>query len=202
LNHIFDIIAGMVLLTSALTGLWRGAAYEVVRVMSFLIAAAASLLALRVTGPIVREMMDPDWLATGVAVVAVFILVYVVLRLLGASLTQRVAADSTLSALDRGVGFGFGLIRALVILGMFNLLFSAAAPPDKAPAWVTGAALFPLTAASGKVLRVFAPQAGQLTGRLAPAITSAVRQGATSDPKRGYSDDGRRQLDDLVERVR
>ena len=47
MNHLFDIIAGLVLLTSALTGLWRGGAHEVVRVMSFLIAAAAALLLLQ-----------------------------------------------------------------------------------------------------------------------------------------------------------
>jgi len=191
-NHIFDIIAGMLLLTTALTGLWRGAAYEFVRMVSLLVAALLSMIALRVTGPIVRRMIDPDWLATGVAVMAVFILVYVLVRLLGVSLAQRLAANSTFRAIDRGVGLGLGLIRALVILGMFNLLFSAAAPPDKAPKWVTGAMLFPLTVASGRILRVFAPKAGQLTGRFAPALASAVRQGATSDPNRGYSDGGRR----------
>jgi len=199
---IFDIIAGLLLLISALSGVMKGAAHEVVRVISFLIAAVVSLYSLRITGPVLREIIDPAWMATTVAVLVVFAILYTVLRLLGASLSARVSADSTLSALDRGVGFGFGLLRALVVLGMFNLLFHAAAPAKGGPAWVTGASLFPLTEASGRVLRVFAPKVSELSGRLAPAITSVVREGATPGPNEGYSDGERRQLDDLVEKAR
>jgi membrane protein required for colicin V production len=199
---IFDILAGLLLLVSAANGLMKGAAHEVVRVMSFLIAAVTALVGLRITGPMMGQVIDPPWMASTVAVLGLFILVYITLRLLGASLAHRVAADSTLTALDRGVGVGFGLIRAIVVLGMFGLLFNAAAPTGGGPSWVTSAALFPLTQASAKVLAVFTPKAGELTGKIVPAITSAVHKGATSTPDEGYSDGERRRLDDLVESAR
>jgi len=52
--------------------------------------------------------------------------------------------------LDRAVGTGFGLVRALVLLGGFSLLFNMATPRETAPGWVTGAVLYPLTEASGR----------------------------------------------------
>jgi membrane protein required for colicin V production len=197
----FDIIAGLLLLISAISGLVRGAVREVVGVVSFIAAAVLSLFALRFTGPVFRGFIDPAWMGTTLAVVAVFGLTYLVLRLLGAGMTRRVQDHGAFGALDRSIGAGFGLIRALVLLGMFNLLFSLVSGGG-GPTWVRQARLFPLTEASGKVLKLFAPKAGDLGGRIVPAVRKMVTEGATSDPKEGYSARDRRSLDDLVERAR
>jgi membrane protein required for colicin V production len=117
----------------------------------------------------------------------VFVVIYLALRLLGAAFSQSIPAGAALGALDRGVGMGFGLLRALVLLGMFSLLLHAVTPAGQTPAWISGAALYPLTEASGRVLKVFAPRAEALGGKIGAGIASAVRQGATSDPKESYS---------------
>ena len=197
----FDIIAGLLLLVSAIAGLVRGAVREVVGLVSFIAAVVLSLFALRFTGPVFRGVIDPAWMGTTLAVLAVFGLTYLVLRLLGAGMTRRVQDHGAFGALDRSIGAGFGLIRALVLLGMFNLLFNLVSGGG-GPTWVREARLFPLTEASGKVLKVFAPKAGDLGGRIVPAVRKMVTEGATSDPKEGYSARDRRSLDDLVERAR
>jgi hypothetical protein len=51
-------------------------------------------------------------------------------------------------------------------------------------------------------LKVFAPKAGDLGGRIVPVVRKMVTEGATSDPKEGYSARDRRVMDDLVERAR
>jgi membrane protein required for colicin V production len=197
----FDIIAGLLLLTSAITGLMRGAVREVVGVMSFIIAVVASLAGLRFSGPLFRGFIEPPWMGTAAAVLAVFGLVYLFLRLIGGGMTRRVQNHGALGALDRSIGAGFGLIRALVVLGLFNLLFNLVLSGG-GPTWVREARLFPLSEASGKVLKVFAPKASDLGGRIVPAVRKMVTEGATSDPKEGYSAGDRRSLDDLVERTR
>ena len=197
----FDIIAGLLLLTSAITGLVRGAVREVVGVTSFILAVVASLAGLRFSGPVFRGFIEPAWMGNVVAVLAVFGLIYLLLRLLGAGMTRRVQDHGAFGALDRAIGAGFGLIRALVLLGMFNLLFSLVSGGG-GPTWVREARLFPLTEASGKVLKVFAPKAGDLGGHIVPAVRKMVTEGATSDPKEGYSARDRRVMDDLVERAR
>lgn len=197
----FDIIAGLLLLTSAITGLMRGAVREVVGVTSFIIAVAASLAGLRFSGPLFRGFIEPAWMGTVVAVLAVFGLVYLIFRLVGGGMTRRVQDHGALGALDRSIGAGFGLIRALVLLGLFNLLFNLVSGGG-GPTWVREARLFPLSEASGKVLKVFAPKASDLGGRIVPTVRKMVTEGATSDPKEGYSARDRRSLDDLVERTR
>lgn len=197
----FDIIAGLILLTSVVSGLMRGAVRELFGALSVVAAALVSLAGLRFTGPAFRGVIDPDWMAAAVAVLAVFGIVYLVLRLVGASLSKRAQDHGGLGALDRGVGAGFGLIRALAVLGLFNLLFSLVSGGG-GPKWVREARLFPVTEASGEVLRVFAPKAGDLGGRIVPVVRKMVAEGATPDPDQGYSDADRRSMDDLVERAR
>ena len=204
----FDIIAGLILLVSGLVGFARGASRELTSALSFIAAAIIALLGLRITGPLFRGMMDPDWAATAAAILLTFVIAFIVLRLLGAALTRTLHADGALGTLDRLMGLAFGLIRGLVVLGVFNLVFNMATPPDRVPAWVSQSALYPLSTASARVLKVFAPKGTALAGKLAPAIEDAVHDGASdkpSDRKPGepsYDQSQRRSVDDLVEKSR
>jgi membrane protein required for colicin V production len=204
----FDIIAGLILLVSGLVGFARGASRELTSALSFIAAAIIALLGLRVTGPLFRGMMDPDWAATAAAILLTFVIAFIALRLLGAALTRTLHADGALGTLDRLMGLAFGLIRGLVVLGVFNLVFNMATPPDRVPAWVSQSALYPLSTASARVLKVFAPKGTALAGKLAPAIEDAVHDGASdkpSDRKPGepsYDQSQRRSVDDLVEKSR
>ncbi|MBU4436491.1 MAG: CvpA family protein [Alphaproteobacteria bacterium] len=202
----FDIIAGLLLLTSGSIGFARGASRELMSALSFILAAAIALFGLRITGPIFRDLMNPDWAATACALLLVFIVAFVILRILSSSLTAGLH-ESALGLLDRVVGVGFGLIRALVILGVFNLLFHMATPPDRVPAWVERSIFYPLSEASARVLKVFMPKGSALAEKLAPAIEGAVR--GTSDNPSGrktgepsYDQNQRQTLDDLVEKSR
>jgi membrane protein required for colicin V production len=204
----FDIIAGIILLVSGLVGFARGASRELTSALSFIAAAIIALLGLRITGPLFRGMMDPDWAATAAAILLTFVVAFIALRLLGAALTRTLHADGALGTLDRLMGLAFGLIRGLVVLGVFNLVFNMATPPDRVPAWVSHSALYPLSTASARVLKVFAPKGTALAGKLAPAIEDAVHDGASdkpSDRKPGepsYDQSQRRSVDDLVEKSR
>ncbi|HWT51382.1 MAG TPA: CvpA family protein [Caulobacter sp.] len=202
----FDIIAGLLLLVSGVTGWIRGASRELTSALSFILAAAIALFGLRVSGPIFRKLMDPDWAATGAAVLVVFVVFFLIFRLVGGRITARLQ-DSSAGTLDRAVGATFGVIRACVILGVFNLLLHLATPPDRMPHWVEDSLFYPLSEASGEVLKVFAPKGKALAGKLAPAIKEAVHEGGdnTSGEKssdKGYDEDQRRKLDDLVEKSR
>lgn len=202
----FDIIAGLLLLVSGVTGWIRGASRELTSALSFILAAAIALFGLRVSGPIFRKLMDPDWAATGAAVLVVFVVFFLIFRLIGGRITARLQ-DSSAGTLDRAVGATFGVIRACVILGVFNLLLHLATPPDRMPHWVEDSLFYPLSEASGEVLKVFAPKGKALAGKLAPAIKEAVHEGGdnTSGEKssdKGYDEDQRRKLDDLVEKSR
>ena len=199
----FDLIAGLIILASVAVGFVRGATRELVTALSFILAAALSLIMVRYTGPMFRPLIDPDWVAVLVAILVVFLIAFVALRLLGGRISHGLLETQAFGTVDRGVGVGIGLVRAIVVLGAFSLLFSAATPEQRRPKWITGAALYPLTTASGKMLMAFAPQGQAAAGKIRPAIEKAVREGTgETSADEGYNDSELRSVDDLVEKSR
>lgn len=224
MDHVtlFDAIAGAVLLLSALSGFLRGATRELTSFLALVIAAAIAIFALRFTAPMAREVIDPEWAGTAVALLGVFLFFYILLRIFGGRLTEKVKAIQSVGILDRTVGLGFGVIRALVILGAFNMLFHMATPPEREPRWVTTATLYPLTEGSARVLRKLLPEGMAMAGKIGPVISDAVHEGASTNrdrpkarrsdaqstkerevpPAEGYDDSDRKAVDELVEKSR
>lgn len=199
----FDLMAGLIILVSMAVGFIRGATRELVAALSFILAAALSLLMVRMTAPMAQLVIEPNWLAALVAILLTFIVVYIGLRLLGGRLSHGILETPALGTVDRTVGVGVGLVRAFIVLGAFSLLFLAATPEARRPEWITGAALYPLTTASGKMLMAFAPEGQAAAGKIRPAIEKAVREGTGEDAAdKGYNDSDLKSVDDLVEKSR
>jgi membrane protein required for colicin V production len=193
---LFDVLAGLLLIISALTAFMRGATKELTGMLAFIIAALISILCLRFSAPVLRGMMNPDWAAVTAALLIVFVIAFLILKIVASQITSKVQGAGALGTVDRVIGAAFGLIRALVILGALTLLVQLAGGETGPPKWVSEARLYPLTAGAGKVLKAFAPDAFAAAGKLAPAVKDAVRDGA------GYSDDERKAMDDAVEKAR
>lgn len=174
---LFDLIASLVLVVSALVGLIRGFVREVVTIVALVAAALAAVFGLRFAGPIAREAIDPDWLGSILAAVVIFVAVYLLVQVIAGALTRGVHRSS-LGSIDRAAGFGVGLLRGLVVLGVFHLIFNLITPPQRVPAWVQDSWLYPLAGQSARVLQQVAPEGGAAAGRFGPAIERAVRQGA------------------------
>lgn len=202
----FDVIAVLVLLISGVVGFIRGGTKEVVTVLSFVLAVVIAVLGLRLVGPLARHAIHPALLANAVAVVGVFAVAYALLWAGGHALTGKVRQAEALSGLDRAVGVGFGLLRALVLLGVFYLLINLATPPERAPGWVKHAALYPLSASAGHVLMAIAPKGAAMADKVRPALEKAVKDGGSDGPRsgegQGYDEQSRKSVDDLVEKTR
>ncbi len=204
---LFDLLAIAILLVSGFVGFLRGGARELITVLAFIAAVAIAVLGLRFSGPIARHAVHPALLANALAILVVFIVAYILLRIAGASLTHRIHQTQTLGAIDRTFGVGFGLLRALVLLGLFYVVFNAATPADRVPHWIKGGTLYPLTASAGHVLMALAPKGSAVANKVGPALENAVREGSTdkppaSDRSAGYDDRSRKTVDDLVEKTR
>jgi membrane protein required for colicin V production len=182
---LFDLAAGLVLIVSALVGWIRGASREVATVAAIVIAAVVALAALRFTGPVARHAIATPWIANIVAILIVFVAVYILLRVLAAGLTRQLHQTS-LGGLDRTVGAGFGVARALVILGLANLTINAIVPADRMPTWISGAWLYPVSSASGQALKAFAPQGARLAHEVEPVVGKAIAGGG-EDENRSYN---------------
>ncbi len=174
---LFDLAVVLLLLVSGLVGFVRGATRELVTVLAFLGGALVAVFAVRFTGPIARDAVKPEWAGNAVAVFIVFLAVYILLRVLGAHLTKRIHQTKALGSVDRFAGIAVGAVRALVLIGVFHLVFHTATPAERLPTWMTQAATYPLSTAAAGGLRVVAREGSERTDGLAPALRDAVVDG-------------------------
>lgn len=177
----FDYIVLGLLLVSAGVGFLRGAVREVAAMAALVGAAVLTVVGLPVSAPVVRHVVHPAWLAGIAALLGVFILIYVVLRLMGAALAQRVQRTQVLGALDRTLGLLIGLVRGLVVLGALYLMFNAATPADLRPRWIVQARTWPLARTMGQGLQAVAPHRFDLASRVQPAFDEVMN--ARSDDR-------------------
>jgi membrane protein required for colicin V production len=184
---LFDLAAGLVLVVSAIVGWIRGASREVATVAALIIAAIVALAALRFTGAVARHAIHTPWLANIAAILIVFAAVYILLRVMAGALTRRIHQTRGLGGVDRAVGAGFGVARALVILGLANLTINAITPPDRMPTWISGAMLYPVSAVSAKALKAFAPRGADLAKQALPVVGNAISKGGGDDQNQDYN---------------
>jgi len=162
---LFDLAAGLVLIVSAIVGWIRGATREVATVAAIIIAAIVAIAALRFTGAVARHAIHTPWLA----------------------LTRRIHQAQGLGGVDRAIGAGFGVARALVILGLANLTLNAITPPDRMPSWIEHAMLYPVSTYSAQALKAFAPHGVNLAKQVAPVVGNAISGSDDQDQNQAYN---------------
>lgn len=199
----FDLLVAALLLISAAIGFTRGAAREIAALVALVGAAAFAVFGLPVFSPLVRQVVHPDWLGAVATLVLVFLVTYILLRLVGGALARQIQQSNFIGTLDRSIGLAIGLARGLIVLGALNLMFNAATPKDLQPHWITGATTWPLAQNIGRLLIALAPNGLDIAGRLKPAFDRAVGDAlgdrTTTD---GYDARQRGEIDDLVEKSR
>ena len=174
----FDVLVFGLLAISAAVGFMRGAVREVFALLALVVAAALAIFGLPAFGPIFRNLVQPGWLGTACALVVVFGVAFIALRLIGAGIARQVQSTQMLGFLDRSLGLLIGLGRGLIVLGALFLMFNAATPEDLRPKWITGARTWPIASNMGRLLETLAPQGLDVAGRVKPAFDRAVSSGS------------------------
>jgi len=177
----FDVIALLVILASAAAGWVRGGTREIITLLSFVLAAFIALVALPLTAPLGRALVDPDWAGTIAAAVSSFLLIYFGIRIFGSILSKRAQAHPQLGGIDRILGIFVGAARSLVLLGAIHLVIVAAMPGESTPRWLSEAALRPVTAGAARLIQVVLPGIGRGADALTPVVTSSVSQGFSDE---------------------
>ena len=149
----YDWFIILVILASVVVGFMRGGAREIITLFAITGGVLAAGLLLPLTGPFARKVIHPEWVGTVAALIVVFILVYVLIHWIAGALNRKLDASQDLGAVNRTIGGGFGLVRALVIIGAFHLGFAAITPANRLPAWFHNAKLYPLSAGSAAAAR-------------------------------------------------
>jgi membrane protein required for colicin V production len=88
----FDLLVLALLGISGAVGFVRGAAREVFALVALIGAAVLAVMGLPAFRPLLGEAVRPDWLATTVTLIGVFLVAFVALRLIGAGITRQMRA--------------------------------------------------------------------------------------------------------------
>src|SRR5258706_205086 len=135
---LLDFILLGVMLVSAVLAMVRGFMREVLSIAAWIIAAGATLYAYSKLLPFAKEYFKNDYLATGVVVGGTFLLTLIVVSIITVKFSDMIL-DSRVGALDRTLGFLFGLGRGLIIVVVAFLFFAWLVPPRTQPSWVANA---------------------------------------------------------------
>jgi membrane protein required for colicin V production len=147
-----DVILVVIMLLSGFLAMLRGLTREILSILSWAVAAVASLAALSYKDW-ARGFVDQKMhVVADVALVAVvFIVVLLVVEFLTLQLSNKVL-DSRVGALDRTLGFVFGLVRGLLLVVICFELFNLIVPKEKLPLWVVNAQSLPVIERTGDAI--------------------------------------------------
>jgi membrane protein required for colicin V production len=135
---LLDIILIGVMFVSALLAMIRGFMREILSIAAWVIAAVATLYAYAKFLPLAKSYFNNDIVATGALVGGTFLGTLLIVSVITVRFSDMVL-DSRVGALDRTLGFLFGLARGLIIVVVAFLFFAWLVPPRTQPSWVANA---------------------------------------------------------------
>ena len=135
---LLDIILLVVMLVSGLLAMIRGFMREILSIAAWVAAALVTLYSFSRVTPIAQQYISNDIAAKAVAVGAVFLGTLLIVSVLTVRLSD-IILDSRVGALDRTLGFLFGLGRGLIIVVVAFLFFAWLVPDRSQPGWIKDA---------------------------------------------------------------
>ena len=135
---LLDIILIGVMLISALLAMIRGFMREVLSIAAWVIAAVVTLYCYTKLLPFAKTYFNNDIVAAAVVVGGIFLGTLLIVSIITVRFSDMVL-DSRIGALDRTLGFLFGLGRGLVIVVVAFLFFAWLVPDRSQPEWVRSA---------------------------------------------------------------
>src|SRR5499425_494236 len=153
---ILDLILLGVMLISGLLAMVRGFMREILSIAAWGTAALTTLYSFSKLLPTAKTYFSNDTVAAVVVVAGVFVGTLIVVSIITVRISDMIL-DSRIGALDRTLGFLFGLARGLLIVVVAFLFFSWLVPEKQRPDWVQQAKSRAVLDASGEWLKSLLP---------------------------------------------
>jgi membrane protein required for colicin V production len=152
-----DLLLLGVMLVSGLLAMIRGFMREVLSIAAWVAAAVATVYLYGKLLPIAKANISSDMLAMAAVIGGVFLLTLLLVSVLTVRISDMIL-DSRIGALDRTLGFLFGLARGLIIVVVAFLFFSWLVPEAKQPSGVANAKSREVLRVTGEWLQALLPQ--------------------------------------------
>jgi len=152
----FDIVVMIVVAATAVTGFVRGFVHEVLALAAWIIALAAIHYFHTPLTALLVPFTGDNYGAPGVLAFALLLLVpYGVIKLIAKRMSE-VSRNSVIGPIDRVLGFGFGLVKGLILIVMaFSIMvlgYDTVWGEGGRPQWITQARSYPFINAASESL--------------------------------------------------
>ena len=201
---ILDLVLLGVMLISGLLALVRGFMREILSIAAWGAAALATLYAYQKLLPTAKAYFNNDTIATAVTVAGVFIGTLIIVSIITTRVSDMIL-DSRIGALDRTLGFLFGLARGLLIVVVAYQFFIWLVPDKQQPDWVRGAKSRTMLDSTGEWLKGLLPDDPENTilkrfKKNKPDDEQTDAEPASPASGDGYSKPARDSLKKLIEK--
>jgi len=204
---LLDVIVLSVMLLSGLLAMIRGFMREILSIAAWATAAVATLYAFPRLLPQAKTYFQNDTIAAIAVIAGVFIGTLVVATIITSKISDMVL-DSRIGALDRTLGFLFGLGRGLLIVVVAFLFFAWLVPDKQQPDWVRTAKSLSVLQSTGNWLMSMLPDDPETTilkrlkrdkDEQTDASPTRPHNAAVATDTGGYSKSQRDDLRQLIE---
>lgn len=159
-----DITLVVIMLISGFLAMVRGLTREVLSIFSWAVAAIVPLYLyfykkdiwngmLAYILPYFDKMPYVHFLLGAI----IFVIVLIVVGVICAFISDRVL-DSRIGALDRTLGFLFGLARGFALVVIAYYIFSGFVPEENQPQWISNARSLPMLVRTGEAIASLLPE--------------------------------------------
>lgn len=132
-----------VLLFSGFLAMVRGFSREFLSLASWVIAAIAAIFLYKPTLPLVETYLTNKTIALIASMGIVFIITFIIVSIITMKIADLII-DSRIGALDRTLGFVFGVVRGLFIMVIATLLVNQLIRPENQSPWLKDAKTKPM----------------------------------------------------------
>ena len=216
--YALDLALFALVVASAIVAYLRGFVREVFSLASWIGAAVVAWLAFAPLSAALGVYIHPPLLARIAAGAGSFLAALVLFSVVTGRIAGRVERSSQ-SALDRALGFLFGLIRGAVIICALYLIGSRVIPPADQPGWVKNARSIPMIETGARQIeQLLPPRLADYGSSEADRIQREIErvedakrlyeklerpeaepETTAKAPPKGYKEQDRRNLDRLIE---
>lgn len=154
---IFDLsVLGFLLITLAV-GVSRGFIREVSSVLAWILAGIATFWDFPLLKSFTRTHIDMPLVADAVAMIAVFVIAFTIISLIG-TVCANLVRGTLISPVDRTLGAVAGLLKGVVLLGVLEILVSCFLPRSSLPRSVQKTLCKPFIDTVGDAIRQCLPE--------------------------------------------
>ena len=201
---ILDLVLLGVMLVSGLLAMVRGFMREILSIAAWGAAALVTLYSFTKLLPTAKTYFNNDTIAAAVVVAGTFIGTLIIVSVITVRISDMIL-DSRIGALDRTLGFLFGLARGLLIVVVAYEFFIWLVPEKQRPDWVVQAKSRAVLDASGEWLKSLLPDDPENTilkkfKKNKPEDESDAAEPGQPGTGDGYSKPARDSLKKLIEK--